>query len=450
MFSKFSTTAKNWKIVLILVLCLLVSSAIALGIYNYKDSSKIQAVEKEVHALYADEKDVYIREDISQDTLDQVEADIGKVFFMKRWKLQKDFQSAKEKYEVAKLLNQIFDSKLALKERKDSDSVLSFREDLTYEKLADIQEKINFSRQDEFTDRVYATLNESATDWNQIIHTEDEVLAFKKSKKSDLSPQEYLTEFFQLEEEVGRIQRHPQSVHAQEALKEVAIEMGDTLQLDDEDYNFDEELMDKISNSPYLNDEKKGDERKLVALTFDDGPNPDITPDILDVLDKYDVKGTFYLLGSLVEVYPELVKETLDAGHELGNHSFTHANFEELTDEEIREEINSTQKAIKKATDGYEPKTYRLPYGAGGKRAVDLIEGMTSIIWNVDSEDWVSDSAQEILTRVNENLQDKSILLFHDSHEHLVPVLESLIPALQAEGYEFVTPEEINYPYYYY
>ena len=180
-----------------------------------------------------------------------------------------------------------------------------------------------------------------------------------------------------------------------------------------------------------------------MALTFDDGPNPDTTPQLLEVLAKYNVKGTFFVLGAEVEIYPELTKQIVEEGHIIANHSYNHPNFDEVSEEEVLAEIEMTQEAIFEATD-FLPTLYRMPYGAGGARVVNLLPEMTSIIWNIDSEDWASQDAYVIYEEVMENLLQHSLLLMHDRHQATVDALDLLIPALQEQDYQFVTPLEIG------
>nr|WP_246168189.1 polysaccharide deacetylase family protein [Fundicoccus ignavus] len=191
------------------------------------------------------------------------------------------------------------------------------------------------------------------------------------------------------------------------------------------------------------------DERKLIALTFDDGPNPSYTPQVLDILAQYDVKATFFLLGQEVVKYPELVKEIADAGHLVENHSFGHPDFATISDDELLDEINRTQEAIYDAA-GILPTMYRMPYGSGGARVVQMFPDLQSVIWNVDSEDWVSEDAYTIYLNVMENLLQHTVLLMHDKDQSTVDSLELLIPELIAQGYEFVSPLEINMEFLYY
>lgn len=188
------------------------------------------------------------------------------------------------------------------------------------------------------------------------------------------------------------------------------------------------------------------DTRKLFSLTFDDGPNLEYTPEVLDILDKYQIKATFFLLGQQVENYPELAQEIVARGHLIGNHSYDHPDYETLTDEEILEDFTKTQDIIEEVTQ-IRPVIYRTPYGGGGGRVVRLLEGATSVIWNVDSEDWLSRNSQTIYEKVMDELQPKTLLLMHDSHEAVVPALEILIPVLKEEGYVFVDPLEIGYDF---
>ena len=191
------------------------------------------------------------------------------------------------------------------------------------------------------------------------------------------------------------------------------------------------------------------DSRKLVSLTFDDGPNPLYTQQVLDILAKYEVKATFFLLGQEVERHPDLAKKIVEEGHMVANHSFGHPNLAEISDEEVLKEINQTQDVIFDAT-GVTPTMYRMPYGAGGARVVNLFPELESVIWNVDSEDWISNDAYLIYENVAANMLPHTVILMHDKHQSTVDSLELIIPDLLDQGYEFVDPLEVGMEFLYY
>ncbi|MFL0507536.1 polysaccharide deacetylase family protein [Ureibacillus sp. 179-F W5.1 NHS] len=182
--------------------------------------------------------------------------------------------------------------------------------------------------------------------------------------------------------------------------------------------------------------------RKRVALTFDDGPHPKNTEKILKLLDKYDAKATFFMLGNRVDFYPNIVKEIASKGHELGNHTWSHKDLTTLSNEEIKKEVEQTNKAILDATGEY-PTVFRPPYGAKNAQ-VDKASGMPATLWSIDTLDWKSHDPKAILSIVKENVKDGSIILMHDIHATTVEALEPVLKFLKEQGYECVTVSSLN------
>ncbi|SFL67083.1 polysaccharide deacetylase family sporulation protein PdaB [Gracilibacillus orientalis] len=183
---------------------------------------------------------------------------------------------------------------------------------------------------------------------------------------------------------------------------------------------------------------------KYVALTFDDGPHPKVTPQILDTLEEHDAKVTFFMLGTQVEYYPTLAKQVAEAGHEIGNHSFNHTDMTKVGQSEIKEEFKDTNELIKEAT-GMQPTTIRPPYGAYDQNLLTVSEELasTTILWSVDSLDWKSRDADSINKTVINNVDNGAIILMHDIHQPTADALSELLTNLENEGYDFVTVSEL-------
>lgn len=177
--------------------------------------------------------------------------------------------------------------------------------------------------------------------------------------------------------------------------------------------------------------------KKYVALTFDDGPNPATTPKILDILKEKKATATFFLLGENVAANQDLVKRIVDEGNEVGSHSYSHPLLTTLSDEEVKAEVQKTDKAIFEAC-GILPQNLRAPYGAADQR-VAKIAGKPLIHWSVDSQDWESKNADAINARLKSTLYEGSIVLMHDIHEATLQALPQVIDTMRAEGYEFVS-----------
>lgn len=186
---------------------------------------------------------------------------------------------------------------------------------------------------------------------------------------------------------------------------------------------------------------------KRIALTFDDGPHPTKTKEILDILDKYDVKATFFIIGVNAERYPEIIADEAARGHELANHSYSHKNLSKICDDKIKEEIEKTDEIIEKAAN-ITPKLFRPPTGAYSESIVKVAKefGKTTIIWTVDTLDWANAPKDDIVKNIKSNIQNGSIILFHDftgKESHTKEALDTIIPYLKEQGYEFVTVSEL-------
>ena len=186
---------------------------------------------------------------------------------------------------------------------------------------------------------------------------------------------------------------------------------------------------------------------KRIALTFDDGPHPVRTPKILDILGKYGVKATFFIVGAFAESYPEIVADEHRRGHELANHSFSHAKLSVMARPQIKDEIVRADEAIRKAS-GITPKLFRPPEGAYSPDTVDVAKSMgkETVIWTVDTKDWAKSPCNAMVDNIKKNVTSGSIILFHDcagKDTQTIEALEIIIPYLISQGYEFVTVSEL-------
>lgn len=181
--------------------------------------------------------------------------------------------------------------------------------------------------------------------------------------------------------------------------------------------------------------------KKYVALTFDDGPNPRTTPELLDILKKNDVKATFFVLGKLVATYPEIVKREYDEGHEIASHTWSHPNLKTLSKDTILREINNTDEKIKEVI-WKAPTLLRPPYGSHTKE-IDNLSGKIIVLWDVDSLDWKYRNAEKNYKSAMSQITNWSIILFHDIHKPSVDTIDRLVKTLKSQGYEFLTVTEL-------
>ncbi len=180
-------------------------------------------------------------------------------------------------------------------------------------------------------------------------------------------------------------------------------------------------------------------DQKMVALSFDAAWGNEDTQTLIDILGKYDVKVTFFVVGQWVDKYPESVKALSDAGHEVMNHSNDHAHFNTLSADEIVKNINACSDKIEAVT-GVRPTLFRPPYGEYDDHVIAAVRsmGVEPIQWDVDSLDWKDISAKEIYERVTGRVRSGSIILFHNAALHTPEALEDIVKFLLSEGYEIV------------
>ncbi len=178
---------------------------------------------------------------------------------------------------------------------------------------------------------------------------------------------------------------------------------------------------------------------KKIALTFDDGPNPDYTRKLLEGLKKRGVRATFFVLGSEVEKYPDILEEIQEDGHLIGVHSYEHVNFKEIGDDAAEEQINSTREAIYEVTGEYAG-FIRPPYGCWHDTLDDRIP-MIEVLWDIDPLDWATKDADTVVQRVLSKSEEGSIILLHDASKSSVQAAFTIIDVLKKQGYEFVTVE---------
>lgn len=182
-----------------------------------------------------------------------------------------------------------------------------------------------------------------------------------------------------------------------------------------------------------------------IALTIDAAWEDDKTPFILETLDKYGIKATFFLCGFWAEKYADDVKAIYDAGHELGNHTATHPHMNKLSAQEIQKEIDDFEKLMVNIT-GERTKLFRAPYGEYNDNVITTVRslGYEVLQWNIDSIDWKEErSAQTILDTVLPKLKGGSIILCHNNGFKIKEYLPTLIEEAQKKGFEFVTISEL-------
>lgn len=187
---------------------------------------------------------------------------------------------------------------------------------------------------------------------------------------------------------------------------------------------------------------KSINKNKIIALTFDDGPNHN-TNKVLDILEKYNVKATFFLLGSNIKGNEKIVKRMNSLNMEIGNHMYSHKIATKLKQKELKEEIAKTDKLIYDITGTY-PTTIRPSYGIYNNKLKKNID-RPIILWNIDTLDWKYHDSKKIAERVFKNLNRGKIVLMHDIYNATANSLEIIIPTLLENNFKFVTISELLY-----
>ena len=181
---------------------------------------------------------------------------------------------------------------------------------------------------------------------------------------------------------------------------------------------------------------------RSVAITFDDGPNPIYTPQVLAILDRYHVKATFFVLGSAAARYPDLLREIVRRGHAIANHSWNHPLLTKLNPTQIDRQINSTDQVIRRVT-GRAPRCVRPPYGGVNRTVISRINGSgkAAVIWNIDPLDWKRTSTAAIVSRTLRGIRPGAVILLHDSggnRSQTIAALPAIIGGARSRGLDFV------------
>ncbi|MCL2576525.1 MAG: polysaccharide deacetylase family protein [Defluviitaleaceae bacterium] len=183
--------------------------------------------------------------------------------------------------------------------------------------------------------------------------------------------------------------------------------------------------------------------RGMVALTFDDGPSP-YTDKILDLLEQYDGRATFFVVGNRLDSYRDTLIRAVNLGNEIANHSQTHVRLTSLSDNEVVSEIQSASAAIESIT-GISLPIYRPPFGITDERIVNISTelGYGIVKWTLDPLDWRDRDADIIYYRIMSQVEDGSVILLHDIHQTTAQAMERVIPSLIEQDFQLVTVSEL-------
>lgn len=198
----------------------------------------------------------------------------------------------------------------------------------------------------------------------------------------------------------------------------------------------------EVFNYDIITNKKINNSDKLIALTFDDGPNYN-TNKVLDILEENNVPATFFVLGNRIKGNENILKRMVSSKMEIGNHTFNHLLLTKYKEDKVKSEINNTSNLIFEVTGKY-PTLFRPSYGSCNK----MIRGVVDtpiIIWDIDTLDWKYHNSRRISSRVINKVKDGDIVLMHDIYSATANALEIIIPSLKSKGYTFVTVSDLFY-----
>ena len=178
-----------------------------------------------------------------------------------------------------------------------------------------------------------------------------------------------------------------------------------------------------------------------IALTFDDGPHPIYTPELLAGLKERGVVATFFVTGANASLYPELIEQMEKDGHVVGNHTYHHVQLSSVGEKIFLQELHETNRVLEGILE--EEVSYVRPPFGDWKKSLEQEIDMLPVLWDIDPLDWCSGNTSQIVKKVVDNVEDNSIILMHDEYATSVKAAFEIIDKLKAEGYEFVTVEHI-------
>lgn len=196
-----------------------------------------------------------------------------------------------------------------------------------------------------------------------------------------------------------------------------------------------------VDSNEVINGKTEQEEKGKIALTFDDGPHPHYTEQLLDGLKERGVHATFFVTGEHAELHPEVIKRMQEEGHLIGNHTYSHLQLRNDNREEFKNQLVKTNEIIEEIT-GEEVQYVRPPYGTWDKRFETELN-MFPVLWTIDPLDWCSTNVERIKEKVISKAEENGIILMHDYYPSTITAALEVVDELQEQGYEFVTVEEI-------
>ncbi|UUX33102.1 polysaccharide deacetylase family protein [Fundicoccus culcitae] len=426
---------------LLLVACLILGLYILLVIVlPFNAPYQIQAVENSLQSLYQDETQSHLRHAVEPSEIDHLNRQASHLKGQHRTDLMPKVELVSQKLLAQERLDLLYQSDTVFYPDVDSDMIEAFTQ------------PIEWSMEDVATQEFDKLTLQAQNQWQVIANVNQDMATIKNH--THMTRQQIPTIIQKIQDINSQLDFVQEQPHIQDNLADYQRFLDlfiEELTASHQRQPYSNETLMPLFESDYMTTMLEGttlDVRPKIALTFDDGPNDQYTPQVLDILNKYHIQGTFFVVGRNVETYPETAKQIVDEGHIIANHSYDHPNFTEISDHDVRNQINVTQDIIYTTT-GVRPSLYRMPYGAGGERVYRLIPELTSITWNTDTEDWEVRDSEKIYQNIIRQLSDDMLILLHDTNQASVDALEPLIEYLNQHHYRFVAPTELEYDYRY-
>ena len=202
----------------------------------------------------------------------------------------------------------------------------------------------------------------------------------------------------------------------------------------------EESMVDKEQDPSGLDNDNS--HRKMIALTFDDGPGGESSTRIMDVLERYDIPATFFVVGCNIPGREQQLARMRELGCDIGIHTYSHCNLNKASYEQVQSELQRTADLISQATNGYQPTLLRPPYGNANKQALSWIP-YPVIMWSVDTRDWETRNADAVMAHIQNDVSAGDIILMHEIYSSTADAVERAVPWLLEQGYEFVSVSEL-------
>ena len=331
-------------------IAVLVLAWVAFPLIRGGSSQSIQAAESAIQDLYLSPQRDFLAQDISTSKLEAAKSKVQALGGWSGYRLMQDYQAAEARYQAIQALSQLYDSDQALIQGNQVNHQAKLAEGVTAETVKTVagnESVTKIGKQDALGQAIQELIAEA----DQVFSLKDKVTA----AISDLSlgttvdqatVDTNVATLQAIEQDIQKIEAHTDAQDLSDQLKDKAKDFAKAVAKNATDDNLSKESIEALWSCASLADGLSGsaiDHRKLISLTFDDGPNPEVTEKLLAVLDKHQVKATFFMMGGFVEKYPEIARKVRDAGHQIGNHTYTHPDMKGL-----RSKFNTPKKPFKK------------------------------------------------------------------------------------------------------